>query len=183
MNATQLASPPNTARVVIQGTNTRHCRVYLDNRMLAGFRVYALGEEPADATRAGAMQAIQRGYEIPESGADALWLWSRTWDRKFVVDLTWVEGGGEVQGRVACAWAEYKSAMVGGLGDGDGTTSDGAGAVEGVGVGAEDLSSVREWDSGARIPALEEALTFLPNWVTVTKLGEGLVEAWGEFSL
>ncbi|KAJ7137774.1 hypothetical protein C8R44DRAFT_660823 [Mycena epipterygia] len=38
-------------------------------------------------------------------------------------------------------------------------------------------------DTSGKIPALEEVLTFLPSWATVTKMSIGLVEVWGSFSI
>ncbi|KAJ7461532.1 putative zinc metalloprotease [Mycena latifolia] len=47
-----------------------------------------------------------------------------------------------------------------------------------------------EYESGSvgvpttgKIPSLEEVLTFVPRWVAVTKMADGLVEAWGSFSI
>jgi hypothetical protein len=42
-----------------------------------------------------------------------------------------------------------------------------------------------EWSENidSRIPALEEVMTFLPNWAVVTKADDGLVEAWYRFSI
>lgn len=60
---------------------------------------------------------------------------------------------GKQDGRVACEWAEYESATAGGRG------------------------------SGGKIPALEEVLSFLPKWAVVSKTTDGLVEAWGTFSV
>ncbi|KAJ7681779.1 hypothetical protein B0H17DRAFT_942691 [Mycena rosella] len=47
-----------------------------------------------------------------------------------------------------------------------------------------------EYESGsvgvvttAKIPAFEEVLAFLPQWTAVSKMGDGLVEAWGSFSI
>ena len=58
---------------------------------------------------------------------------------------------GTKEGRVACEWVEYESATVGAGGN------------------------------GAKIPALEEVLSFLPKWTVVSKASDGLVEAWGTF--
>ena len=60
---------------------------------------------------------------------------------------------GTQEGRVACEWAEYESATAGAGG------------------------------SGGKIPALEEILGFLPKWAVVSKADDGLVEAWGTFSV
>ncbi|KAJ7085689.1 hypothetical protein B0H15DRAFT_845959 [Mycena belliarum] len=47
-----------------------------------------------------------------------------------------------------------------------------------------------EYESGSigvpttgKIPALEEVLAFLPSWVVATTMADGLVEAWGSFSI
>lgn len=102
---------------------------------------------------------------MPQDGVRELTLWSRTWGRTFVVDVHWVkeseseldnsevESNSTVMGRVACEWVEYESATVGGGG------------------------------SGGKIPAFEEVLSFLPKWAVVSKMTDGLVEAWGTFSL
>lgn len=37
--------------------------------------------------------------------------------------------------------------------------------------------------SGGRIPAFEEALSFLPKWAAVTKSADGLVEASSDISI
>ncbi|KAK7038111.1 peptide hydrolase [Favolaschia claudopus] len=63
------------------------------------------------------------------------------------------EGDESLEGRVACEWAEYESGSIGV----DSTTG--------------------------KIPALEEVLTFFPQWATVTKALDGLVEAYVRFSI
>jgi hypothetical protein len=60
-------------------------------------------------------------------------------------------GEGRLDGRVGCEWAEYESGTVG---------------IAGV---------------GARIPALEEVLKYLPLWAVVSKVGSGLVQGWADF--
>lgn len=102
---------------------------------------------------------MQAGYEIGKAGLLEVRLWSRTWGRKFVVDVEWEgdSGGGEgmgLTGRVACEWAEYESGRVG-----------------------------DESGEGGKIPALEEVLGFLPMWAVVTKADDGLVEVWQEFGV
>ena len=60
---------------------------------------------------------------------------------------------GKKEGKVGCRWAEYESATAGAGG------------------------------SDAKIPALEEVLSFLPKWTVVSEMSDGLVEAWGTFSV
>ncbi|EPQ55262.1 hypothetical protein GLOTRDRAFT_61175 [Gloeophyllum trabeum ATCC 11539] len=95
---------------------------------------------------------MQRGYEISEKGLVDVRLWSREWEEEFKVEVGWDHEGG-LEGRVACEWAEYES------------------ATAGTGLPA----------TGASIPALEEALAFLPKWAVLTKANDGLVEVWQKF--
>lgn len=93
---------PSSLRFVLQGRNTRNCRIFLDSQRAAGY-----------AVRPGA-GGMQGGYEVSEAGVGEVRLWSRTWGREWVVDVEFFssESGG-VRGRVGCEWAEYESASVG----------------------------------------------------------------------
>jgi hypothetical protein len=73
----------STARFVLQGRNTRNCRIYFDAEVgrAVGYVVHGAG--------AGGMQS---GYEVGEKGVSEIRLWSRTWEREWVVDVD-VEGG------------------------------------------------------------------------------------------
>lgn len=111
---------------------------------------------------------MQKGYEVPASGIKEVRLWSRTWENEFVVDVDWSKSTGEadesrLEGRIACEWSEYESAMV-------------------------DNGPLEKWppsedadDCRAKIPAFEEVLHFLPHWAVVSKAADGLVEAWAPF--
>jgi hypothetical protein len=137
VNATRTSS--TSAQISVQGMNTRLCRLYFDSSPIAGYDVQ------------GSSGGLQ-GREIPEGGTASIRLWSRTWSKKFVVDVRWSSEGMQ-EGRVACEWAEYESATAGAVG------------------------------SGGKIPAFEEVLNFLPNWAVVSTMADGLVEAWGTFSV
>lgn len=132
-----------SARISVQGRNTRSCRVYLDSHNISRFVVHGSGHGD-----------MLPGYGIKEKGINQVSLWSRTWGRKFIVDVEWKgtddSSDSPVKGRVACEWVEYESGSVG-LG------------------------------SGGKIPAFEEVLTYMPKWATPTKRTDGLVEAWGNF--
>ncbi|KAF8078261.1 putative zinc metalloprotease [Lyophyllum atratum] len=138
---------PTSARIWLRGTNTRACRVYFDNAKVANWTV--LGGTPG----------VQKGYEGYETrkgeGLKELRIWSRTWNREFVVDVEFVEGPKKINGSVACGWSEYESGRVG----------------------------VHDGTGGSTIPAYEEALRFLPRWATLTKLTDGLVEVWSAFEM
>ncbi|CAL1711704.1 unnamed protein product [Somion occarium] len=100
---------------------------------------------------------LQPGYELPDEGIQDLIMWSRTWNSEFVVDFEWAGADDEstpFSGSVACEWVEYATASAG---SSYATTS-------------------------GQIPALEEALHFLPFWATITKWTYGLLEAEARFS-
>jgi len=129
-------SSSTQARFTVRGENTRACRIYFDSARVRGIRVHG-------ATR---NSTIQQGYEVGEDGVSVVKLWSRTWNREWIVDVDMGTDGviGKVDGRVACEWSE---------------------------------------NIDTRIPALEEVMTFIPNWAVVTKADDGLVEAWHKFSI
>ena len=134
-----------SARIKIRGTNTRGCRLYLDSP-IRHFHVH------------GSSDGLQPGYGVPAGGVADLLLWSREWEKRFVVDVTWDKTGTnavKMTGRAACEWAEYASAT----------------------AGSEHAQT------SAMIPALEEVIHFLPLWAVPTKWTYGLVEAWTKFSI
>lgn len=151
-----------SARITVLGRNTRNCRIYFDSPADSGVKVVRYIVE-------GGSTGMQPGYPVDlDKGLKELRLWSRTWDRTFVVDIDWeptrigdtTEDDGTLSGKIACEWAEYESGMV-------------------------DNGSIWPWDGREqpKIPALEEVLAFLPEWATVTKAADGLVEAWVPFSV
>lgn len=142
---------PSSARITVKGRNTRSCRVYFDNRPIFEYVIRSsdgVGEK-----------GMQLGYEIGKRGAKELLLWSRTWDREFVVDVKWGLGEGEdsaLEGRIACEWAEYASAQI----------DHGSGGMV-----------------SGKIPAFEEVLRFLPEWAVSSKQDDGLVEVLAPFRI
>ena len=196
----------SSARIGVKGRNTRSCRVYFDSAPVYQYVVRPPGRNArqgaagdGDLTNeygagVGESSDMQEGYEVGPTGVKEVRLWSRTWGRAFVVDVDWgqytpSEGSSTnrsasdesaLQGRIACEWAEYESAMVDhGMALGvNGTQADyGEGAYMGVSL-ADDVDGLRP-----KIPALEEVLAFLPDWAVVSKYADGLVEAWAPFSL
>ncbi|KAG9105920.1 hypothetical protein FRC07_009057 [Ceratobasidium sp. 392] len=88
------------ATFVIRGRNTRSCRIYSDTPIISldvrgG---HSLGQSRLNSTR--------QVHEVR--------LWSRTWDREFIVDLTWADGRehDKYTGRVACEWAEWDRGQI-----------------------------------------------------------------------
>jgi hypothetical protein len=159
---------PTSALISVKGTNTRACRLYFDNRRIRSYKVYEVGVGGAVVPSSASVHA-QSAYPIPKEGLDSLWLWSRTWDKPFIVEVAWdKDGDGDrdgdgassnttngLSGRVACEWAEYESGTLG-L-----TTTAGTGAI----------------------PAYEEVLDYLPSWAVASKVSGGLVEVFGNFTV
>ena len=149
--------------VFVRGTNTRGCRLYFDKPI----QYYKLHDIKSDfsgtnASAASATGDLLPGYEVPEGGVKEVRLWSREWERGFLVEVGWASGSDDAlaeepfTGQAACEWAEYASASEGG--------SSPAGRT-------------------GLIPALEEVKAFLPLWAQPTKLTDGLVEARTKFAL
>jgi len=156
----------STARFLVKGRNTRSCRLYFDSHPI--FRYDVLASDGSSFLSSG--KGMQKGYEIPPSGIKEVRLWSRTWENEFVVDVDWSSSTRQAdetvtEGRIACEWNEYESAMV-----------DNGPLAKRPRKGEED-------DSRAKIPAFEEVLHFLPHWAVVSKAADGLVEAWAPFVL
>ena len=140
----------SSARIKVRGRNTRSCRVYFENQPIFE---YVVRSSDGVGEKKGRMQY---GYEVGKRGVKELILWSRTWDREFVVDVKWADDNTGLQGRIGCEWAEYESA---GIDHGSG------GGVSG------------------KIPAFEEVLRFLPEWAVSSKQDDGLVEVLTRFSV
>ncbi|KAI0657787.1 hypothetical protein C8Q70DRAFT_264499 [Cubamyces menziesii] len=151
----------NATRVLIslRGENTRGCRLYFD-RPVTFFYVHQPYDRQVPEPVPYEKMRIQKSYDMPAKGIREARLWSRTWDRTFVVEVGWDatpadaqgENGDEVlSGRAACEYVEYASAPGG--------------------------------PDGGRIPAFEEVKQFLPLWALPTKLTDGLVEVSTKFSV
>lgn len=140
---------PSSARIMVKGRNTRSCRVYFDNQPILEYVVRS-------SDGVGEKKGMQFGYEVGKRGLRELILWSRTWDREFIVDVKWGDDNPGLQGRIGCEWAEYESAAI----------DHGSGG----------------WVSG-KIPAFEEVLMFLPEWAVSSKQDDGLVEVLAPFSI
>ena len=142
---------PSSARITVKGRNTRSCRVYFDNQPILEYVIRS-------SDGVGEKKGMQHGYEVGKRGVKKLILWSRTWDREFIVDVKWGDDSGTagLQGRIGCEWAEYESAAI----------------DHGTGGGVS-----------GKIPAFEEVLMFLPEWAVSTKQDDGLVEVLAPFSV
>jgi hypothetical protein len=86
---------PGTALIKIRGQNTRACRIYFD-QPISSIRVENTTGE------------VQPLYPFSEHGITQLRLWSREWNKEFVVTASWV-GQESLMGRIGCGWAESQN--------------------------------------------------------------------------
>ncbi|KAF9552593.1 hypothetical protein CPC08DRAFT_822791 [Agrocybe pediades] len=189
---------PSSAMITVQGVNTRSCRVYFDQPIF-GYAVrpptrsedlpdrgHDQVQDPLLGSSVGA-EGMQEGYEIGQGGIKEVRLWSRTWDRQFEVDVNLKSPSCRdcatndtripMQGKIACEWAEYESGMI-----------DNGNYLHPLRPYSESPLHESEAEAEAaptqaKIPALEEALAFLPHWSTVSKAADGLVEVLVPFAV
>lgn len=83
---------PGSALISVKGRNTRACHIYFDHPVTSIHVENSTGE-------------VQKDYPLPSKGLTELRLWSRTWDREFIVTVGW-QGEETLEGRVSCGWAE-----------------------------------------------------------------------------
>ncbi|KAG2050937.1 hypothetical protein BDR06DRAFT_917279 [Suillus hirtellus] len=94
----------NSARIKVQGLNTRSCTLEFSGKRVKRFSLSGDGGK-----------GLQEGSEVPEDGLEQIRLWSRDWEKEFEVDVDFAGSEDEkATGRVSCGWAEYESATVGG---------------------------------------------------------------------
>ena len=149
VNATRTGG--NAARIEIAANNTKACFLEFE-QPVSGLRVQ------------GSSGWDERFGQYPDAGVKNLRLWHRRWDEPWVVEVEWKD--------TASAPAL------------NGSEDEEVGS----GVGDEELRKRRDGLKGSvacmwsdaniegTIPALDEALRFVPAWAAVTKFSEGLVE-------
>ncbi|KAH6626791.1 hypothetical protein B0J18DRAFT_396079 [Chaetomium sp. MPI-SDFR-AT-0129] len=90
----------------------------------------------------------ERFGQYPDAGVRNVRMWHREWDQKWVVDVEWKNG------------------------EDDGVVVPGKHS----GLNGTVVCMWSDANVEGTIPALDEALRFVPSWVAVSKLAEGLVE-------
>lgn len=122
---------------------------------------------------------IQGGSELDprygdvEEGVCQLRLWRRNWDKVWKVDIEWEDVASSSGG----AGGNTGEEVGGVLGDGE------LRVREDDGLGGEVQCMWADANDRGTIPALDEALQYVPVWVTVTKLAEGLVVGKKKFTV
>lgn len=140
MSITANRTSSTSATFSISGRNTRACK------LLFASPVHSFSVR-------GAAKPID---SVPLEGTGEVRLWSREWDREWIVDVEW-----DPQ-----RWTTSTSA------EGEDRGLDGAAVC----LWSEQTPS-------GTIPALDEVRIFAPSWVTVSKLGDGLVEGMKRFAV
>lgn len=82
----------NTAQFSIQGRNTKQCRLVFDN-MVSDVQIDDAASDPR--------------YEfVADGGSSQIRLFSRTWDKRFQVNVTWSGPSDGQTGKVMCMWSD-----------------------------------------------------------------------------
>lgn len=168
-NITKLAD--GKAKIFVRGRNTRNCKIQFDKSIWGITVLDALGEDTpsegkfshsvsehsaSEHNSVDPFRVSATGDPIPEGGTRELRLWSREWERGWTVIVNWRQP------------ANTTTANTGGPVHTELTKRD-----EGE-HGGLDGRVICMWSDANRvedeIPALDEAIKFLPNWATVTKL-------------
>lgn len=148
VNATRDDEGAKRATLEIDAVDTKACFVNFDKR-ITKFKIEGASEwDPR--------------FGDAEDGVCQLRLWRRDWENVWRVNIEWedVETDGS-SGPEAAPGVE-------GVGDGELRVRDG-------GLGGEVACMWADANERGTIPALDEAMQYVPTWVTVTKLAEGLV--------
>ena len=162
-----------SGRVRVKAKNSRVCRLYFDTPV-EKYDVHRVDNPSLHARGSSGTSLTQKAFKsAPAPIVKELRLSTRTWEQELAVDLSWApavnatNGKTPLRGRVACQWAEYESGMV----------DTGLGLISSAPAFQQKLSVA----NGAKIPAFEEALAYLPSWAVLTKLTDGLVEVSAPF--
>lgn len=162
-----------SGRVRVKAKNSRVCRLYFDTPV-EKYNVRRIDNASLRARKpSGASPAQKLFRSAAAPSVRELRLSTRTWEQELAVDLSWApavnstNGKTSLRGRVTCQWAEYESGMV----------DTGVGLISNATAFQPKLSIA----NGAKIPAFEEALAYLPSWAVLTKLTDGLVEVSAPF--
>ena len=88
---------PNSteARIRLWGRNTRNCKIQF-NQPIYDFTVEGAGND-------------KRFQRVPEQGSKQVILWSRTWEKEWIVKIKWQPrpgSGSGIDGRVVCLWSD-----------------------------------------------------------------------------
>ncbi|OAX80197.1 hypothetical protein ACJ72_05476 [Emergomyces africanus] len=139
----------NSARVEIFGQNTRACKLKFD--------------KPVSDFRVSGSVTDHRMPHTNRQGVAEIRLWSRTWDRTWVVDIDWQDNSDKPEGH-------------------DDVDDDRQDAPQ------NSLSGkvICLWSDGNQsgvIPALDEVRLYAPSWVAISKSADGLVEASHDFTI
>ncbi|KAH9922137.1 uncharacterized protein B0H18DRAFT_879688, partial [Fomitopsis serialis] len=93
--------------VFVKGTNTRGCRLYFD-KPITYYKIHDVVDAGAPGTKRD--RGVPPGYEMPKEGIRDLKLWSREWERGFLVEVGWNADSEDgfmddtMGGRAACEW-------------------------------------------------------------------------------
>ncbi|KAH8894532.1 putative zinc metalloprotease [Thozetella sp. PMI_491] len=167
----------NKAKMTIDAANSKACQIRFD-RPVSNFSV-----------RGGAGLDYRFG-DIPATGIDQIKLWRRDWDTAWEVEFEWRDAdmcssslspAGSIEtGQQA---SDGISRMELRLRDFSNLHEDGPFTVHSSNITGRVVCIWADANEPGTIPALDEIFRFAPQWSTVTKLLEGLVEGSKRFSV
>ncbi|KAG9768446.1 putative zinc metalloprotease, partial [Aureobasidium melanogenum] len=105
----------------------------------------------------------KRFIPVPDGGSREIRLWSRTWDRAWTVDVSWDDPSAGDDSEEEMDASPKKHSI---------TPLHGKVACE--------------WSDANQvgvIPAFDEAMHYVPDWVAISKMADGLVEGYKKFQI
>ncbi|KAL2268529.1 hypothetical protein VTJ83DRAFT_3375 [Remersonia thermophila] len=166
------------AAIEIRANNTKACLVNFDAADDEPFSVRSLRVR-------GSSGWDERFGKFPDRGGlKQLRLWHREWDEPWVVEVGWVA-------KTSASASSSPSPSLPWMSEDEGVNREGQAAAAAAAAAAAVAgrlkgSVVCMWSDAnepGTIPALDEALRFVPAWAAVTKSGVGLVEARKRFEI
>lgn len=164
------------ARIEIAANNTKACFLEFETPV-SGLRVR------------GSSGWDERFGQFPDAGVKSLRLWHRRWDEEWVVEVEWSADDAADDGAAAdtsarpVAELDGDNVVSGEGGEGGLVDDDGELRKRGQGLKGAVVCMWSDANVPGTIPALDEALKFVPAWAAVTKLSEGLVEGRKRFEV
>jgi hypothetical protein len=98
MNASATLVKPGYANFRIQASESRFCKIHFASSV-------------KNVHVNGSSGAFQQRWPIPSEGLRDLQLWSRTWDKEFLLNVGW-DGDSGLSGRISCGWDDISMGKI-----------------------------------------------------------------------
>ncbi|KAL2142583.1 hypothetical protein VTI28DRAFT_1029 [Corynascus sepedonium] len=155
----------NAARLEVAANNTKACFLEFETPV---FGLSVRGSSGWD----------ERFGQLSDAGITQFRMWHRRWDEKWVVDVEWKDPAEVDDDSIIGEKGKEKEDMEAPLADEGQLRKRQQEKLKGTVICKWSDANVQ-----GTIPALDEALQFVPAWVAVTKLSEGLVDGRKTFEI